>query len=84
VAQLTWDLADENQLLYNGQTRNRARWPIKLNFNQFDIAAYVSQSGTTSNLTTPAFLPGIGVAAAWSISWAKTGGLPGGDPSRPP
>lgn len=64
-ADLGWsDLGDQNQVLYNGQMMNLARWPNKTNFNPFDIQAPRSASGTTSSISHP----GI---PAWN--WANGG-----------
>ncbi|MEX0320896.1 MAG: right-handed parallel beta-helix repeat-containing protein [Puniceicoccaceae bacterium] len=52
VAQLSWDLGDENQLVYNNQLMNLARWPNKTNFDPFDLEA-VWASGTSSYVAYP-------------------------------
>lgn len=39
VAQMDVNLNDQNQLIYNGQMMNLARWPNKTNFNPFDVEA---------------------------------------------
>ncbi len=44
------DLGDRNQVLYDGQMMNLARWPNKTNFNPFDLEAPVAW-GTTSSVS---------------------------------
>ena len=50
VAQLSWDLGDQNQLLYNGEIMNLARWPNKTDFNPFNIEAKWA-TGTSNSIS---------------------------------
>ncbi len=64
-ADLAWDdLGDSNQVLYNQQMMNLARWPNKTNYDPFDIQAVRSTSGTNSRISNS----GI---PAWN--WANGG-----------
>ena len=48
VAQLSWDLGDENQLMFDRQIMNLARWPNKTNFNPFDLEALAATGDNSS------------------------------------
>ncbi|MDN5211752.1 Ig-like domain-containing protein [Fulvivirgaceae bacterium BMA12] len=48
VAQISWDLGDENQLIFNQQLMNLARWPNKTNFDPFDLEALAATGDNTS------------------------------------
>ena len=48
VAQLSWDLGDENQLVFDKQLMNLARWPNKTNFNPFDLEALTATGDNSS------------------------------------
>jgi autotransporter-associated beta strand protein len=62
---LAWDdLGDNNQVIYNQQMMNLARWPNKTNFNPFDIQAARSTSGTNSSISQS------GIPA---LNWANGG-----------
>ena len=53
------DLGDRNQVLYNDQIMNLARWPNKTNYNPFDLEAAVipGSSGSTTTYINNAGIP---------------------------
>ena len=48
VAQLSWDLGDENQVVFDQMLMNLARWPNKTNFNPFDLEALAATGNNSS------------------------------------
>ncbi|MEL7529997.1 MAG: T9SS type A sorting domain-containing protein [Bacteroidota bacterium] len=49
-AQLSWNLGDQNQVLFDGKMMNLARWPNKTNFDPFDLEA-IKITGTNTTLS---------------------------------
>ncbi len=62
VADMDWDLGEENCITYNGSMVQLARWPNKTNANPFAIEAPSISSGNSSSITYNAGIPNQGWA----------------------
>ncbi|MEL6653198.1 MAG: hypothetical protein AAFQ87_20555, partial [Bacteroidota bacterium] len=49
-AQLTWNLGDQNQVLFDDKMMVLARWPNKTNFDPFDLEA-IKITGTNTTIS---------------------------------